>query len=256
MKVCSLRVVLACGLWMSACSSGGVSAISDASTPDAGASDGAVSDSARADGGGVADAPQVKPGARRTFITKETFQGDLGGGSATGAERGDAACTTAAKAAQLGGAWKAWLSTSTVDAIDRIAEVGPWYDLAGTLIFADKSGLETSPSSALWLDEHGSGLPSDRIWTGTGFGGTYSPDLGPGSKPCGDWPPPRCRTARRSARSGAKTERRGLRMQEQPAISRRTSFAWSSRLRGSSRSHVGLNGKPRACPPAAFATPH
>ena len=170
-------------LWIAACSSGGSGgsvAPSDASPGgDAGAAEGAVTDAARADGRAPADAPA---GAKRIFITQETFQGNLGG--LAGA---DATCSAAANAASLGGSWKAWLSTSSVDAIDRIDDVGPWYDLSGAEIFSDKANLTESPVAALWRDEHGESLASDRIWTGTGFGGKYIEDLGPGSKPCADW---------------------------------------------------------------------
>ncbi len=174
-------------LCIAACSAGGTGASNaatlDASSPDAGgASDGASTDGSRVDGAGPA---QVPPGAKRIFVTQETFEGNLvSGGGLAGA---DGACSDAAKAAQLGGSWKAWISTSTVDAIDRISDVGPWFDLGGTEIFSDKANLAQSPAAALWRDENGTSLASDRIWTGTGFGGKYAPDLGPGSKPCSDW---------------------------------------------------------------------
>lgn len=149
--------------------------------PDAGP--GALGDGASLpDSGGPAVV--VPPGAKRLFITSKTFHGDLGAGG--GLAGGDASCTSAAQAAGLGGSWKAWLSTTTVDAIDRIVEVGPWYDLAGTVIFSGKTNLTTSPLAGLWIDENKAMLASDRIWTGTGFGGTYLDQLS-GTKPCADW---------------------------------------------------------------------
>jgi hypothetical protein len=66
----------------------------------------------------------------------EGLGGDLGG--LTGA---DALCQQAAD--RVGGCdktWVAFLSTSTVDAIDRIGE-GPWYDVNGLLLAEDKAGL-------------------------------------------------------------------------------------------------------------------
>jgi hypothetical protein len=94
-------------------------------------------------------------------------------------------CTQAAQAASLGGTWKAWASTSTSNAIDRITDVGPWFDLKGTKIFANKDGMKTTPLTALWYDEHAMFLPSDDIWTGTNFGGVYSTI--PTEQACSDW---------------------------------------------------------------------
>lgn len=166
------------------CSGGGAS---DAS-PDAssgappggpGGTDAGLPDGLNPDSAGIVGAP---PGAKRVFITEQTFQGKLGGLSGA-----DGLCIDAAGEAKLGGAWKAWLSSTSVNAIDRVSDVGPWYDLGGSVIFAGKASLATSPIAALWRDERGGSLASDRIWTGTGFGGEYVPDLGPGSKPCADW---------------------------------------------------------------------
>jgi hypothetical protein len=69
-------------------------------------------------------------------LENEGLGGDLGG-----LEGADAMCQEAADA--VGGCdktWVAFLSTSTVDAIDRIGE-GPWYDVNGYLLAEDKVGL-------------------------------------------------------------------------------------------------------------------
>jgi hypothetical protein len=124
----------------------------------------------------AADAPA---GGKRVFITAATFTGNLGGPAGA-----DASC--AAAGAALGGTWIAWLSTTTDDAIDRVADVGPWYDVEGTRIFADRAALAGSPETGLWYDEAGVFLASDHIWTGTGFGGTYIAAL-IGEPPCGEW---------------------------------------------------------------------
>jgi hypothetical protein len=138
-------------------------------------------DAATADGSSTPDAP---PGAKHIFITRQTYLGSLASGS--GLAGGDAACGAAAQAAQHGGSWKAWLSTTTADAIDRIVDVGPWYDVRGTLVFADKANLTTSPLASLWYDEFGASLASDKIWTGTGYGGRYIAALS-GTSPCEEW---------------------------------------------------------------------
>lgn len=132
--------------------------------------------------GGGSDALTIDapPGAKRVFITSATLSGALGG--LAGA---DASCTTLA-AALGGGPWKAWLSTTTVDAIDRIAGAGPWFDTRGAVAFTARAQLSTMPAIALWYDEAGAFLSSDKIWTGTGFGGTYLAALS-GTAPCAEW---------------------------------------------------------------------
>jgi len=64
---------------------------------------------------GVVDDPPVC--VRRVFITSTVFTSDLGG-----LEGADATCQNLADAAALDGTFKAWLSSSTVAAKDRISE--------------------------------------------------------------------------------------------------------------------------------------
>ena len=70
------------------------------------------------------------------------FGGDLRyGGAATGLEGADALCQEMACRVGFGElTWKAFLSTSSVDAIDRIGS-GPWYDFVGNLVASNPSGL-------------------------------------------------------------------------------------------------------------------
>src|SRR5688500_10181736 len=57
-------------------------------------------------------------------------------------DRADQRCQLYAENNDLGGSWRAWLSTSQVDAIDRIDDVGPWYRIDGeTLLFPSKADL-------------------------------------------------------------------------------------------------------------------
>jgi hypothetical protein len=113
--------------------------------------------------------------SKRIFVTAALYPGNFGG--LAGA---DAKCTTAAEAVTLGGTWKAWLSDSTTDAIDRIAEVGPWVLLGTTTIaFNNKANLATLPLAAVLINERGETLgefAERRVWTGTQLGGasTYS----------------------------------------------------------------------------------
>lgn len=183
---CTLLAAVAGLCLVAACSSVTNVGTVDPAADSGPSSTGTPGDDGGGDGGGSPEGGGSLPdGAKRIFITSQEFRGDLvGAGGLAGA---DGACESAAQGAGLGGTWKAWLSTTSVNAIDRVDDVGPWYDLEGTLIFHDKANLTTSPLAGLWIDETGTYLPSDNIWTGTGFGGKYVEDLGPGSKPCSDW---------------------------------------------------------------------
>ncbi len=124
-----------------------------------------------------ADAQPVK----RFFTTSTTYDG-LGVGGLAAA---DTKCNHAALVANLGGTWVAWLSDSTVDAIDRIPDVGPWYLVNGyTLVFPSKSRLEGNPSAHLAMDESGVAVgqagQGRYVWTGTAHGGVSSAH-------CVDW---------------------------------------------------------------------
>jgi hypothetical protein len=70
------------------------------------------------------------------------FGGDLRyNGAPTGLEGADAICQEMARRVCFGHrTWRAYLSTSTVNAIDRIG-TGPWYDWAGVLVANDPNGL-------------------------------------------------------------------------------------------------------------------
>jgi hypothetical protein len=70
------------------------------------------------------------------------FGGDLRyNGAATGLEGADAICQELARKVCFGHrTWRAYLSTSTVNAKDRVGS-GPWYDHAGVLVANDLSSL-------------------------------------------------------------------------------------------------------------------
>jgi hypothetical protein len=71
--------------------------------------------------------------ALRVFVTSQLYTGDLGG--LAGA---DAKCQALADAASLGGTYKAWLSSSTVDARDRLTHFGKPYVLVdGSVVASD-----------------------------------------------------------------------------------------------------------------------
>lgn len=109
------------------------------------------------------------PGAKRVFITSKAYSGNLmlNGGGADGLDGGDKLCQLAADAKALGGNWHAWLSTTSVNAIDRIADVGPWYRLDGAIVFQNKASIVTSnPLVPINLDEGGTATMTS-AWTGT-----------------------------------------------------------------------------------------
>ncbi len=110
----------------------------------------------------------AEPDRRRVFVSSARFSGNLGGLAG-----GDSSCQGLADVAGLGGEWKAWLSTSEVNATDRIVDVSPWYLVdRETLAFAVFGQLRGEPSHVIDQDENGSVVdsltPSDQVvWTGT-----------------------------------------------------------------------------------------
>jgi hypothetical protein len=106
---------------------------------------------------------------KRVFVTSNEFNGAMGG--LAGA---DELCMTAARAGNKGGTWKAWLSSSTEAAIDRMTVDGPWYqEIAGgslTKTFNNKANFTTTPLATLGVNEQGvamSNAADARHWTGT-----------------------------------------------------------------------------------------
>jgi len=135
----------------------------------------------RGDAGFPNDAVVVGGGtANRVFVTSATFDGNLGG--QTGA---DMKCQTAATMAGLQGTFIAFISTSTSDAISRLAGSRGWLRMDGAPVVDQPAQIA---SLTMWnpidLDEHGvvatlSGEP----WTGSTMQGMHSP----GVTTCSDW---------------------------------------------------------------------
>lgn len=109
------------------------------------------------------------------FVTSTTQDGDLGG--LAGA---DAICESLASAAGIGAGYRAWLSTSTVDARDRIVD-GPYVRTDGALVaFGTTDLTDGTLFNPISLDE--SALPvSSEVWTGTSQAGQATSDT------CLDW---------------------------------------------------------------------
>jgi hypothetical protein len=129
------------------------------------------------------------PGSyKRVFTTSQVFSAP----QLNGLDGADKICLDAATSAGLGGAWKAWLSDDKTNAIDRIADVGPWRltDKQTTLAFADKTSLTNPPQASLYWDEKGEsvfaayppGQPVySEVWTGTRDSGKS------GDNNCSNW---------------------------------------------------------------------
>jgi hypothetical protein len=122
---------------------------------------------------------------KRVFVTSGTWTGDLKthGGGTDGLDGANKLCQMAATNAGLGGTWVAWLSDSTHDAKDRIADVGPWYRVDGQMVFANKAALTGTPMVAINLTENGA-MPGGTAaipFTGTDNGGTKNANT------CTDW---------------------------------------------------------------------
>lgn len=118
-------------------------------------------------------------GKKRIFVTSARYDPNLiseaekvTGDILTGPEAADALCQLAASGGGLKGEWKAWISDATVDAIDRIKDVGPWYLLTGEKVFNNKDNLMTTPQVPIKITENGEHYSADRcVYTNTEVGG-------------------------------------------------------------------------------------
>lgn len=135
-------------------------------------------------------------GPARVFVTDTIFPGNFGGIGA-----GDAICRDRAASANDGaglggtGTWVAWLSTTTIDARDRILDV-PYYRTDGQLVGrkvvapTETQGSFTDCDKNLWvpiqLDQNGAnpGTPA-QVWTGTDCTGILDVLVAAGN--CSDW---------------------------------------------------------------------
>ncbi len=115
--------------------------------------------------------------SKRIFVTSSTFTGSFGGIAAA-----DAACNANGNIHMPGTAWVAWVSTSTVNAFDRILDTE--YRLVnGNLAFENKAQITTlmRPYESLAVSSSG-GAVSGNIWTATSNGGATI-----GGVNCEDW---------------------------------------------------------------------
>jgi hypothetical protein len=130
---------------------------------------------------------------KRVFVTSSAYAGDFknGGTSLTGLAAADYVCNVNTGSLGIPGTFVAWLSTSTVNAIDRVTGDGPWYLLDDTLAFPDHQSLAGTPLVPIHINELGLDLsvltpPKGLVWTGTAVGGKASSILS-GPTTCADW---------------------------------------------------------------------
>ncbi len=113
------------------------------------------------------------------FVSSTTFDGDLGGQAGA-----DANCASLAAAANLpSGTYRAWLSTSSLDAVAKLGSARGFVRPDGAP-FADQvssiaAGVILNP---LNLDETGIDVGHQSVWTGTTDAGTVN-----NSASCADW---------------------------------------------------------------------
>jgi hypothetical protein len=113
----------------------------------------------------------------RMFVTSTTQTGNLGG--LAGA---DAICRTRALAAGLSGTYVAWLSTSTVNAIDRLASASGWVRVDGRPVFNTRADIVAGASQYRpTMNEFGATSEDQFLHTGTAGNGTATGTL------CLDW---------------------------------------------------------------------
>jgi hypothetical protein len=127
--------------------------------------------------------------AEMTFFISSTGSGD--GANLGGLEGADALCQRLAEAAgSTGKTWRAYLSTSTVNARDRIG-AGPWYNAKGVLIanglddlHSDQNGINKQTGlteAGNPVNGRGDDPNQHDILTGTNADGTANENT------CGDW---------------------------------------------------------------------
>lgn len=167
--------------------------VTDSSVADAFTTDTALPIDAAIDAAvdsGPAAVPQI------IFASGGLWQGGLSATSSVsgtpGIEAADHLCSAIAMELSIGsGNFRAWLSDPIAgNAIDRMAGDGPWVNMRGEVVFADRAAFTSSgPAVSMGYDESGNeimaghdGIPGTMaIWTGTAPGGTATTDH------CANW---------------------------------------------------------------------
>lgn len=150
----------------------------------AGESDGiGIADAGGGDGGGLDGIGDGGTTPKRVFHLKNGTLGAIpdSNNPMTGLDVADQECTKAGQA-YGGGQWKAWLSSSTANAIDRLGDVGPWYRLDGqTKLFDSRAAIANGPLAPISTQHDTVDDTRNLFWSGTLVDGTVS------STTCSDW---------------------------------------------------------------------
>jgi hypothetical protein len=130
--------------------------------------------------------PNFAVQGKKVFVTQPMGSGNLsswpGSGGKTGLAAGDSICQSRADAAGLEGTFKAWLSSSTVNAKDRLISDGPWVRLDGVKIADSKADLTDGRLfSSINLMINGQYISNYAVRTGTNSDGTKA------AATCEDW---------------------------------------------------------------------
>lgn len=131
--------------------------------------------------------PTPTPRQLRVFVASGTYNGNLGG--VTGADlkcqdRADDPDSNPSTQDGLGGVFKGWVSSSTVNAKDRIVD-GKYIRMDGQIIANSKSDLlDNSLAEKIDRNELNNQEAAKKIWTGTNSDGTNN------NKTCNDWTSP------------------------------------------------------------------
>ena len=117
-----------------------------------------------------APTPPAPPPGKRVFVSSSSSNANLGGVSGA-----DTRCQNLADAANLGGSWRAWVSSSASSPSGRFTKATVPYRLVdGTIIANDWNDLTSGGlRHAIDRDEKNVPRPAAEVWTATTSTGAY-----------------------------------------------------------------------------------
>jgi hypothetical protein len=136
--------------------------------------------------------PMPADGMHLVFASHKVYAPNFGG-----VEGGDAICAELGKVVDGARAWMVVLSSSTVDARDRIEVKGPIYNLMGEVVAKDAAELWGAATTRLthavkWTERgfdtskdiiEALGIEVSTVWSGSTADGKYTSEIGS----CSDW---------------------------------------------------------------------
>lgn len=115
--------------------------------------------------------PEANGTPKRFFVSRGGFTGDLAtaGNGVNGFDGADRLCTREAESVGLGGTWKAYLGGFAggrpVVPADRFGP-GPWFNMEGHRVFANRAALAGRAENALNVDARGTRISTSSTWVG------------------------------------------------------------------------------------------